>query len=66
MINKDELITVVNKFNGSVGYDISDWKVHRNFYAGESKNISFEELQKLSFEPGGDVLLKDFLEIKNP
>lgn len=65
MINKDELITVVNKFNGSVGYDISDWKVHRNFYAGESKNISFEELQKLSFEPGGDVLLKDFLEIRN-
>lgn len=63
MINKDKMIKVVNKFNGTVGYTIPEMNLHRNFYAKENKEISFEELERLSFVPGGDVILKDYLEI---
>lgn len=63
MIDKNTLVKVVNKYNGTVGYDVPDLGVHRNFYPNESKDITFEELEKLSFAPGGDVILKDFLEI---
>ena len=63
MIDKNTLVKVVNKYNGTVGYDVPDLGVHRNFYPNESKDITFEELEKLSFAPGGDAILKDFLEI---
>ena len=63
MINKDKLIRVVNKFNGSVGYDIPDEKIHRSFYPNAYKDITFDELEKLSFSPGGLVILKEYLEI---
>lgn len=63
MIKKDTKIKVVNKFNGTVGYDVPELGVHRNFYPKESKDISFDELEKLSFIPGGDDILKNYLEI---
>ena len=63
MIKKDTKVKVINKFNGTVGYDVPEMGVHRNFYPKESKEISFEELEKLSFIPGGDVILKNYLEI---
>jgi len=62
-MNKDTLIKVINKYNGTVGYEVPDLGVHRNFYPRESKEVSFDELEKLSFTPGGDVILRDFLEI---
>ena len=65
MLNKDTMIMVVNKFGGTVGYNVPDLGVHRNFYPNESKEISFDELKKLSYAPGGDVILREFLEIKN-
>ena len=63
MIKKDTKIKVINKFNGTVGYDVPELGVHRNFYPKESKDISFDELEKLSFIPGGDDILKNYLEI---
>ena len=63
MIDKNKMVKVINKFNGIVGYDVPEMGVHRNFYPKESKEISFEELERLSFLPGGDVILKDYLEI---
>ena len=63
MIKKDTKIKVVNKFNGTVGYDVPELGVHRNFYPKESKDISFDELEKLSFIPGGDDILKNYLEL---
>ena len=65
MINKDTLIKVVNKYNGTVGYNVPDLGVHRNFYPNESKDITFDELEKLSFAPGGEAILKDYLEIQD-
>ena len=63
MIDKNKMVKVINKFNGTVGYDVPEMGVHRNFYPKESKEISFEELERLSFVPGGDVILKNYLEI---
>lgn len=63
MINKDTRIEVINKFDGTVGYNVPDLNIHRNFYPHETKQISFDELQKLSYTPGGEVILKEYLEI---
>lgn len=65
MIAKDTMITVVNKYGGRVGYKVDDLGVKRTFYPNEKKEISFEELEKLSYTPGGATILKDFLEIQN-
>ena len=65
MINKTDLIKVVNKYSGVVGYDIPDLHIHRNFFPNESKDITYEELEKLSYVPGGEVILRDYLEITN-
>lgn len=63
MIDKNKMVKVINKYNGTVGYDIPELGVHRNFYPHESKEIGLEELERLSFVPGGDVILKEYLEI---
>jgi hypothetical protein len=63
MIDKNTLVKVVNKYNGTVGYDVPDLGIHRNFYPGESKEVTFEELEKLSFAPGGMTILSEFLEV---
>ena len=63
MIDKNKMVKVINKFNGTVGYDVPEMGVHRNFYPKESKEISFEELERLSFIPGGDSILRNYLEI---
>ena len=63
MIDKNKIVKVINKFNGIVGYDVPELGVHRDFYPHESKEVSFEELERLSFIPGGDVILKEYLEV---
>lgn len=65
MIDKNSMIKVVNKFGGTVGYDVPDLRVHRDFYPHEQKQISFNELERLSFLPGGKVILSEYLEIKD-
>ena len=37
MITKDTMVEVVNKFGGTVGYDVPDLGVHRNFNPREKK-----------------------------
>lgn len=63
MIDKAKKVKVINKFNGIVGYDVPELGIHRNFYPKEYKNIDFDELERLSFLPGGEVILKNYLEI---
>ena len=66
MLDKNTLIKVVNRDNGTVGYTIPDLgNLHRNFQPKEEKEVTMEELRKLSYLPGGEVLLKDCLIIKN-
>lgn len=60
-------VKVVNRSgNGSVSYTIPDMgNLQRVFQDGEEKIITFEEIRKLSYIPGGMVLLNDYLVIKD-
>lgn len=66
MLDKNTIIKVTNRDNGSVGYSIPDLgNLQRFFEAGETKEVTMEELRKLSYKHGGKVLLRDYLLIHN-
>lgn len=65
MLEKDTLIKVLNRDNGRVGYRVPEIGVRRLFMPGETKEIPFHELEKLSWVPGGMTILKDCLVIQN-
>ena len=65
-MEKTTLIKVLNRDNGSVVYSIPEMNGLRRVYqSGEIKEITFEELEKLSYIPGGMELLEDSLVILN-
>ena len=65
-MNKNAKIKIRNRSAGSVGYTIPDMNnYHRQFAAGEEKELTFEEVQKLSYMPGGDYMLQHYLVIEN-
>lgn len=63
MIQKDKIVAIKNKYGGMVGYKVEELGINRKFYPNETKEVTFEELQRLSFTPGGDTILTDFLQI---
>lgn len=65
MIDKNKMVSVTNRSNGRVLYSLKDSGVHRAFTGGETKQISFDELEKLSWEEGGRALLKNSLVIQD-
>lgn len=65
-MNKNTKIKVRNRSTGSVGYIIPDSNnFRRKFAANELKELPFEEVQKLTYIPGGDYLLQHYLVIEN-
>lgn len=65
-IDKNKLIKVTNRFSGIVGYDVQDMPIpHRNFQPGETKEITFEELEKVAASTAGRKVLADYLIIKD-
>ena len=60
-------VKIVNRAgNGVVSYTIPDMgNLQRVFQDGEEKIITFEEVRKLSYIPGGMVLLNDYLVIED-
>lgn len=66
MLDDKTIVKVKNRENGYVGYSIPDLNnLRREFAPGEVKNITFEELKKLSWQPGGKNLLQNFLLIQD-
>lgn len=66
MLEKNTIIKVMNRDNGTVGYTIPDLNnLHRNFQPKEEKEVTMEELRKLSYLPGGETIIKDCLIIEN-
>ena len=66
MINDNEIIKVTNRNNGTTGYSIADLgNLRRIFAPGETKKIPMEELRKLSYIPGGETILREYLVIDN-
>lgn len=66
MIDNDTIIKVTNRDNGHVGYTIPDLNnLTRVFTANETKEIPMIELRKLSYIPGGKMILRDYLVLDN-
>ena len=57
------MYNVKNRSAGVAVYKIPELGVRRSFAPGETKKISAEELEKLTFRPGGMALLANFLQI---
>lgn len=58
---KITMVDVTNRNNGFTGYTIPDLGVKRNFNLRETKKISLDELKALSYVPGGEYILKNYL-----
>jgi hypothetical protein len=65
MLDNDTLVKVTNRTGGRVGYTIPDLGLHRDYQPNETKEVTMNELRKLSYLPGGQVILEDYLVIKN-
>lgn len=66
MLNKNTRIKIKNRNNGIVGYTVPDMNnLRRKFQPNEVKEVSYEELQKLSYTPGGMYMLKNYFVIDN-
>lgn len=61
----DTICAIKNRSSSLVGYKIPEKNIRREFAPGEVKRVTFEEIQLLSYQPGGLVLLIDFLQV-NP
>lgn len=59
------VFNVKNRSTGVVGYNIPEEKIRREFAPGETRKISWYELEKLSFQPGGVRLMEEYLLIYN-
>lgn len=59
-------INVVNRSKSVVIYYVPDMNnLRREFQSRETKTVPFEELRRLSYLPGGRVILNDYLIIRN-
>ena len=66
MVDKSKVIEVTNRDSGRIGYSIPDLgNLRRSFAPGETKKITYEELEKLSWIPGGKKILRDYLIIND-
>jgi hypothetical protein len=68
MLDKNTIVKVRNRDNGTVGYTIPDLgNLHRSFESGEVKEVTVEELRKLVYLPGrgGEKILKEYLVIED-
>ena len=57
------MLTVKNRSASRVIYRIPEEHIRREFAPGEVKQISYDELGKLSFQPGGRELMIEYLQI---
>lgn len=65
MVDKNKEIKLTNRDNGEVGYTIPDLRLHRSFTPGETKTVTFNEIEQLAWSRGGLQLLKHYLIIQD-
>lgn len=59
-------VKVKNRIGGTVGYTIPEMQnLKRTFQEEEEKIVTFEELRRLMYVPGGATILKDYLIIED-
>lgn len=66
MLDKNTLVKITNRYDGRVGYSIPDLgNLHRGFAPNETKEVTMEELRKLSYIPGGEQMLEKYFVLDN-
>ena len=63
MATNNKTYLVKNRSASMVVYKIPEDGIRREFAPGESKKISYSELEKLSYQSGGRALMSNFLQI---
>ena len=66
MIDRNKIIALTNRDTGTVEYTLPDTGTRRVFSPGETKMVTFDEIEKLSWARGGRALLKNYLIIGDP
>lgn len=61
----DKIYKVKNRSAGVVIYKIPEDNIRREFMPGETKAIPMTELNKLSYQPGGQMMMNNFLQIQS-
>lgn len=64
-MDNNQMYIVKNRSASRVFYKIPEDNIRREFNPGETKRISFEELEKLSYQSGGRELMANFLQIQS-
>lgn len=64
-MDKSKIYEVKNRSSSVVVYSIPEDGVKRTFQPGEIKRISFGELEKLTFQSGGQMIMDNYLLIKD-
>lgn len=66
MLDKNEIVKITNRHDGRVGYSIPELgNLRRSFASGETKEVTMDELRKLSYLPGGQTLLDRYFVVGN-
>ena len=61
MLDKNALVKITNRYDGRAGYSIPEMGgLQREFAPGETKEVTMEELRKLSYIPGGQAMLEKY------
>ena len=63
MISQEQKYNVKNRSSSVVVYRIPESNLRREFAPGETKQIPFSELEKLTYQQGGRTMLEQFLQI---
>ena len=61
----NQMCRVKNRGAGYVTYRIPEDGIRRSFAPHETKEISFQELEKLTYQPGGMTILTQYLQIQD-
>ena len=56
---------VTNRSASIVVYSVPEENIRREFQPGETKKIRHSELEKLSYQQGGDILISNYFLIRN-
>lgn len=64
-MDKNKMYEVKNRSSSVLAYSIPDEGIKRTFQPGETKKLSFGELEKLTYQSGGQSLINNYFLIKD-
>ena len=65
-MESSKILKVKNRSASLAVYSIPEINIRREFAPGETKKITYGELEKLSYQPGGRAIMQNFLQIIDP